>query len=151
MEDDDESNDNKNWSVPKYITIPEDQLTFSYVRSSGAGGQNVNKVNTCVQLRFHVDSSGTWMPYEVQQRFKTRYAHKINKDGYFVSESQEHRTQPANRKAVLAKLQSHVLEVWPRPKIRKVRIGISEKGKEIRKKEKQIVKRKKESRRSVDF
>jgi len=145
------SNDNDNWIVPDYIKIPEDQLNISFTRSSGPGGQNVNKVNTCVHVRFHVDSAGSWMPYEVRQRFHQKFRNRINKDGYYQTESQEHRTQTANKKTVLQKLQDNVLSVWPRPKIRKQRTGISEKGKEIRKDLKEQQKRKKELRKRVEF
>ena len=148
---DDDDDDDRNWHVPTYVNIPEKQLEFSFVRSSGAGGQNVNKVNSCVQVRFHVDSA-LWMPEEVRQRFHARFQNNINRDGYYITESQEERTQTANRRTVLAKLQRHVLDVWPRPHVRKVREGISEKGKEIRRKDKDIIKKKKENRkRIVDF
>lgn len=143
--------DNNNWHVPGQVHIPEKQLEFAFVRSSGAGGQNVNKVNTCVQVRFHVDSA-LWMPFEVRQRFQQRFRNNINREGYYVTESQQERTQTANRRLVLAKLQRNVLEAWPRPHVRKVREGISAKGKEIRRKEKEIIKNKKEGRKSViDF
>ena len=91
------------------------------------------------------------MPHEVRQRFAERYRNRINKDGYYVTESQEHRTQTANRQTALAKLQANVLAVWPRPKVRQQRTGITKKGKEIRKEQKRHLKRKKESRRRVDF
>ena len=138
------------WKVPDHVAIPEDQLDISFVRSSGAGGQNVNKVSSCVQVRFHVLSAG-WMPLEVRQRFCTLYAGSISKEGVYSTESQEHRTQVANRKQVMTKLQKAVLAAWPRPKIRKIREGLSEHGKEIRKQDKQKHKMKKESRRSVDY
>lgn len=51
---------NDNWTVPTKISIPEDKLEFSFTRSSGAGGQNVNKVNTQVVIRFHV-MEATWI------------------------------------------------------------------------------------------
>jgi protein subunit release factor B len=139
-----------NWKVPEYIRVPEHQLEIKFVRSSGAGGQNVNKLNTCVQLRF-LASAATFMPYEVRERFIQQNASKINKDGYYVSETQEHRTQFANRKTAMEKLEAAILAAWPRPKVRIVKEGLSEKTKEVRRKDKQILKLKKESRRPVDF
>ena len=51
------SSDSSEWTVPNHISIPEDQLTISFARASGAGGQNVNKVNTKVEIRFHLDTA----------------------------------------------------------------------------------------------
>jgi protein subunit release factor B len=144
---DDKDND---WVVPDTIHIPTDQLDISFVRSSGAGGQNVNKVSSCVQVRFHV-LSASWMPLEVRERFGTLYSATINKDGVYWTECQEHRTQVANRHAVLQKLHRAVRAAWPRPKQRHLREGISNQGKRQRKQDKQFQKLKKEGRRRVDF
>jgi RF-1 domain len=147
-ENDDQDDD---WVVPDTIHIPTDQLDISFVRSSGAGGQNVNKVSSCVQVRFHV-MSATWMPLEVRERFASLYsATSINKDGVYWTECQEHRTQVANRHAVLQKLSRAVRAAWPRPKQRQLREGISVQGKRQRKQDKQYQKLKKEGRRRVDF
>lgn len=137
------------WNVPDYVNIPEDQIEMKFVRSSGAGGQNVNKVSSCVQIRFHV-LSASWMPYEVRQRFEQQQARNINKEGMYMTQSQEHRTQTANRKEVMKKLQTAVLDAWPRPVKRKeLPVGLSEVAKARRKDEKSRVKKKKESRRPV--
>jgi RF-1 domain len=150
-EHDTASNDKDNdWVVPDTIHIPTDQLDISFVRSSGAGGQNVNKVSSCVQVRFHV-ASATWMPLEVRERFAALYSATINKDGVYWTECQEHRTQVANRHAVLQKLHRAVRAAWPRPKQRHLREGISDQGKRQRKQDKQYQKLKKEGRRRVDF
>jgi protein subunit release factor B len=144
------ANDEREWKVPKTIYIPEHSLEISFVRSSGAGGQNVNKVNTQVQIRFHV-SSADWMPSEVRRRLAEQQASRVNKEGYLQVSSQEHRTQTANRRAALDKLQQMVAKAWPRPAVRKMRTGLSEAGKERRKEEKQRRKLKKQSRRPVRF
>jgi RF-1 domain len=151
---DNEAPDDKDddWVVPDTIHIPTDQLDISFVRSSGAGGQNVNKVSSCVQARFHVNSA-SWMPLEVRERFASMYRATINKDGVYWTECQEHRTQVANRQAVLRKLSRAVRAAWPRPKERQLREEgiLSEQGKRQRKQDKQFQKLKKQGRRRVDF
>jgi ribosome-associated protein len=143
--DETKSRRHSEWIVPTKIFIPEDQLSIKFVRSSGAGGQNVNKVSSCVQVRFHV-LSAEWMgPYEVRDRFTQAYKNQISKDGIFQIESQAHRTQPQNRKDVMEKIEQAVLAVWPRPKLRRVRFGLSVKGE----KTKQSLK--KESRRNSRY
>lgn len=141
------------WTIPDYIKIPEDQLEFKFIRSSGAGGQKVNKVSTCVQVKFHV-ASAAWMgPFEVRQRFQRQQSRYINKDGYYVLQAQQHRTQPANRKAAVDKVQQGVMAAWPRPVQRNQRpVGyVSEGGKERRKQDKKRHSIKKESRRRVEY
>ena len=138
------------WTIPNHIPIPEDQLTISFARASGAGGQNVNKVNTKVEVRFHLDSA-TWIPHEVRQRLKSNEANRINNDGYFTVNSQEYRTQLQNRKDVMKKLQDIIKNSWARPKVRKMRKGLSKKSKENRREMKKKISMKKESRRKVDF
>lgn len=139
------------WIVPAGVFIPEEQLKIKYVRSSGAGGQNVNKVSSCVQVRFHV-MSAEWMgPYEVRERFMHEYKNQISRDGIYQTESQAHRTQHQNRKDALQKIEQAVLAVWPRPKLRRVRVGLSEKGERKRKEEKTKQSSKKESRRNYRY
>jgi hypothetical protein len=129
-------NNNRNdWVVPKFIDIPADQLEMSFVRSSGSGGQNVNKVNSQVQVRMHL-SSAHLIPYEVRQRLSQREAGRINKEGFLTLHVQEHRTQIQNKKTAMLKLQEMILQAWPRPKERKLRTGLSNGTKKRRKEDK---------------
>lgn len=138
------------WTVPASIPIPEDQLTISFSRASGAGGQNVNKVETKVELRFHLDSA-SWIPSEVRQRLKSNESNRINSEGYMTVTSQEYRTQVQNRKDALRKLEEILRNSWARPKVRKMRKGLSKKAKENRLENKKKQSMKKEGRRRVDF
>lgn len=84
------------------LTIPNDELTFEYSRSSGPGGQNVNKVNTKVTLRFDVAASPSLTD---SQRFviSEKLATRITKDGVLRITSQRHRTQRANQEEAVAR------------------------------------------------
>lgn len=139
------------WKVPKTITIPEDQLDMSFVRSSGAGGQNVNKVNTQVMIKFHVLTAEWVGPLEVRRRLQEQQANRINKEGFMTLSSQEYRTQQQNRKAVVSKLQGLILKAYPRPKVRKMRKGISKKAKAQNKENKKKRSDTKANRRRVDY
>ena len=75
--------------LPK-VDIPVDSLEFHYTRSSGPGGQNVNKVNTKAELRFNVVAA-KWLPDDVRERFMDQEKNKINQDGILVMSSQEQR------------------------------------------------------------
>ena len=79
------------WKVPKKVTIPEEKLEMSFVRSSGSGGQNVNKLSTKVEIRFDVNNAD-WIPGEVRDRLKTQQSNRISKDGILTLTSQEYRT-----------------------------------------------------------
>ncbi|KAL3783518.1 hypothetical protein HJC23_009483 [Cyclotella cryptica] len=140
----------EDWVVPSVVPIPEESLQISFARSSGAGGQNVNKLNTRVEIRFHVDSA-SWIPAEVRERLKTNEANRINNEGYFSITCQEYRTQAQNRKEAFKKLQDILKDSWKRPKIRKMRKGLSQKTKENRRDMKRRVAEKKAMRKSVDF
>jgi protein subunit release factor B len=137
--------------VPTSIHVPEDQLDMSFVRSSGAGGQNVNKVNSQVQIRINVMEAEWIGPLEVRQRLAQQQANRINKDGIWVMSSQEHRTQYQNRATVVDKVKDAIRRAWPRPAQRSVRTGISEKTKRERVEFKRKRSQLKESRRRIDY
>jgi peptidyl-tRNA hydrolase ICT1 len=138
------------WTIPKSVDIPQDKLDIQFVRSSGAGGQNVNKVNTKVEIRMDVPNA-TWLPEEVRTRLAQQQANRINKEGILSLTSQEFRTQGQNKRDALHKLQSMILEAWERPKIRKQRTGISKAAKERNKDFKKMRSQVKQNRRKVDW
>ena len=85
------------------IYIAEDEIKESFIRSSGPGGQNVNKVSTAVQLRFNVANSKS-LPDEVKQRLIENAGKRITKDGSIVITANNYRIQSKNREAALSRL-----------------------------------------------
>ncbi len=104
-------------TVAPHIRIPDDELQFSFVRSSGPGGQNVNKLNTKAVLRWGVLASGIAEP--VRERFVQRFAPRITLGGEIVITSQRFRDQRQNQRDCLEKLRAMLLEVAAPPKRRK--------------------------------
>ncbi|MCX8005042.1 MAG: alternative ribosome rescue aminoacyl-tRNA hydrolase ArfB [Burkholderiaceae bacterium] len=98
------------------FSLREEEVRFDAVRAQGAGGQNVNKVASAVQLRFDVRASS--LPEAVKARLLARREARIGRDGVIVIKAQEARTQARNRAAALARLRA-LLE-WaahvPRPR-----------------------------------
>ncbi len=84
------------------IVIPKDELKFSATRSSGPGGQHVNKVNTRITLWFDVGDSPSLMP-DQKERLFSRLKTRISKDNRLRIVSQRHRSQAANREAAMEK------------------------------------------------
>jgi ribosome-associated protein len=82
------------------LLLPEQELSFQASRSSGPGGQNVNKVSSRVTLRFDVAHSASLSP-EQRARILERLTTRISNDGVLSVHSQRHRTQGANREAAL--------------------------------------------------
>ena len=96
------------------IAISEDEIEEEFVRSSGAGGQNVNKVSTAVQLRFDVAHSPS-LPDAVRQRLMVLAGRRLTKDGVLVIKAQAHRTQERNRQDALDRLADLIRQAAHQP------------------------------------
>ncbi len=96
--------------VNERIAIPIAELRFNYARSSGPGGQNVNKVSTKVVLHWNVEGSPS-IPDEVRVRFLARFYRRLTKDGDVVVRSQRFRNRDRNVVDCLAKLRDMLLAV----------------------------------------
>jgi ribosome-associated protein len=100
------------------MSIPISELRFTFARSAGPGGQNVNKVNTKATLRWHVTESPS-LPEPVRERFLARYRRRITGEGEVLVTSQRYRDQSRNVADCLSKLQAMLVEVARPPKRRK--------------------------------
>jgi ribosome-associated protein len=104
--------------VTATLSIPDTELDWSFSRSSGPGGQNVNKVSSKATLFWDVAQSPS-LPNVVRQRFLEAFGNKINKQGQLVLSSQRFRDQPRNVRACLEKLQELLTLVESPPRRRK--------------------------------
>jgi ribosome-associated protein len=100
------------------IVIPDSELTITFVRGSGPGGQNVNKVATAVQLRFDVGQCRL-LPDDVRQRLLALAGKRATQDGVLIITSRAHRTQEANRAEARARLDELVARAQVVPKTRR--------------------------------
>lgn len=100
------------------ITLDESEIAESFVRASGPGGQNVNKLSTAVQLRFDVRHSRS-LPAEVAVRLMRLAGRRMTKDGVLILTAQGHRTQERNRAAALERLVDLIRQAAVRPKPRR--------------------------------
>ncbi|XP_074967367.1 large ribosomal subunit protein mL62 isoform X2 [Phalacrocorax aristotelis] len=101
---------------PATLNIPLARLTVSYCRSSGPGGQHVNKVNTKAEVRFHL-ASADWIPEAVRQKMASMHRNKINRAGELIVNSEESRYQMRNLAICLEKIRTMVAEATEKPEV----------------------------------
>jgi len=99
------------------LALDERDVDDRFVRASGPGGQNVNKVATAVELRFNIAASG--LPEAVQQRLTALAGARVNSDGVLLIDSREYRLQSQNREAARARLAALIRQALVRPRVRK--------------------------------
>jgi ribosome-associated protein len=103
--------------VTDRLWIDERAITESFVRASGPGGQNVNKVASAVQLRFDLAASG--LPDDVRRRLERLAGRRLTQDGAILITAQRHRTQERNREDALQRLIELVRRAAEPPKPRR--------------------------------
>ncbi len=130
------------------IYINESEVKESFIRSSGPGGQHVNKVATAVQLRFNAKYSGN-ISAKVYKRLRAIAGSKLTEDGNLIIVSREHRSQSQNRRVALDKLISLLQQAAKKPKRRK-KTRPSRASVEKRLRNKRLQSEKKKSRRNID-
>jgi ribosome-associated protein len=128
--------------------IPETEFIFSFARSGGPGGQNVNKVNSKAIMHWDITNSPS-ISVPMKNRFITKFGSRLTSDGVLVLSSQQHRDQITNVDECLEKLRDMLESVLHPPVVRKP-TKISKAAKEKRTEAKRDIGKKKQQRRSVD-
>ena len=93
--------------ITEQVTLPETELVFTFIRSPGPGGQNVNKVATAVLLRFNLLTSPS-LPEDLRALLVGRLANKLTQQGELIIKASRHRTQERNKLDAIERLQEQL-------------------------------------------
>jgi ribosome-associated protein len=100
------------------LVIPDEELEWKFIRASGPGGQNVNKVSSAVQMRFLLPLN-TSLPAAVKNRLRRLAGQRLNDDGSILIAARSERSQEQNRREAEGRLEALIREALIEPKIRK--------------------------------
>lgn len=104
--------------ISREISIDENELEVDFIRSSGPGGQNINKVSTAVQLRFNIHQSPS-LPEDVKKRLSALAGSRLSENGVIIIEAKRFRTQTMNREDAIQRLVMLIKQAAQKPKVRK--------------------------------
>lgn len=104
--------------ITPHVSLPDQDLVWSFVRASGPGGQNVNKVATAAQLRFDLAGTQSLEP-AVKQRLRSLAGRRVTEDGALIIVARNQRTQEGNRREALERLTELVRRALVAPKVRR--------------------------------
>jgi ribosome-associated protein len=132
------------------VSLNEDEIQIDFVRASGPGGQNVNKVSSAAQLRFDVFGSPSLLP-DVKERLVRMAGSRVTDDGILIIEAKRYRTQEQNRLDAIQRLVALVQKALEKPKLRhKTRPTLASKQKRLQAKRQRSEKKRLRGRLSPD-
>lgn len=131
------------------ITIPENELEIKFVRSSGPGGQKVNKTATKAQLRWNIDKSQV-LTEEQKERLRQSSIIRVTKEGDVFLESEKTRSQPQNKKIVIQRLNALINQALKKKK-KRIPTKPSKAARERRLEEKRRISEIKKSRQKIKY